>query len=348
MPLTLGEPAPWFRAQTPAMPDFTFDSVAGRFILLAFLPVEREARQQMVQALAAQRALFDDARLSAFVISRDVEAIASAPDMRGLRWIPDSGGAITGQFGLPGDADELSRAWLLLDPTLRVLTWAAMSGTESLFRRLGALPAPGDHAGVTLSAPVLMAPRIFEPELCQQLIALHQTGETTFTGVMRDAGDRTAYVMDELKKRRDLQVTNPDLQAALRERLEQRLFPLIKLSLGFTVTRIERFLVSCYSADDGGVFHAHRDNTTHATAHRAFACSLNLNDDYVGGAVRFPEFGATTYRPPAGGAVVFSCGLLHEATRVTEGRRYAFLPFFYDEAGESVLQAYRARATAAV
>jgi predicted 2-oxoglutarate/Fe(II)-dependent dioxygenase YbiX len=79
------------------------------------------------------------------------------------------------------------------------------------------------------------------------------------------------------------------------------------------------------------------------TAHRKFACSINLNDDFQGGDLRFAEFGPTTYRPPVGGAVVFSCALLHEATRVTAGRRYAFLPFFYDDAGAEVLRAYQAR-----
>jgi predicted 2-oxoglutarate/Fe(II)-dependent dioxygenase YbiX len=34
--------------------------------------------------------------------------------------------------------------------------------------------------------------------------------------------------------------------------------------------------------------------------------------------------------------VVFSCSLLHEATPVTRGRRYAFLPFLYDEAGAAI------------
>jgi hypothetical protein len=29
--------------------------------------------------------------------------------------------------------------------------------------------------------------------------------------------------------------------------------------------------------------------------------------------------------------VVFSCSLLHEATPILSGRRYAFLPFFYGE-----------------
>ena len=36
--------------------------------------------------------------------------------------------------------------------------------------------------------------------------------------------------------------------------------------------------------------------------------------------------------------MVFSCSLLHEATPVTRGRRYAFLPFFFDEAGEALRQ----------
>ena len=38
MPLKPGEPAPWFRGSTPSNPEFTFDSVAGRHIPLAFLP----------------------------------------------------------------------------------------------------------------------------------------------------------------------------------------------------------------------------------------------------------------------------------------------------------------------
>ena len=105
----------------------------------------------------------------------------------------------------------------------------------------------------------------------------------------------------------------------------------------FEVTRIERYIVACYDAEDGGYFRPHRDNLTSGTAHRQFACSINLNaEEFEGGDLRFPEYGARTYRPPTGGAVVFSCSLLHEATPVTRGTRYAFLPFLYDEAGEKI------------
>lgn len=87
-----------------------------------------------------------------------------------------------------------------------------------------------------------------------------------------------------------------------------------------------------YDGGSGGFFRPHRDNTTLGTAHRRFACTINLNTQaYAGGDLRFPEFGPRTYRAPTGGAVVFSCAMLHEATPVTAGTRYAFLPFFYDE-----------------
>jgi predicted 2-oxoglutarate/Fe(II)-dependent dioxygenase YbiX len=64
--------------------------------------------------------------------------------------------------------------------------------------------------------------------------------------------------------------------------------------------------------------------------------TLNLNSEFEGGDLRFPEFGRQTYKVPAGGAVVFSCSLLHEATPITKGKRYAFLPFLYDEAAAKV------------
>jgi predicted 2-oxoglutarate/Fe(II)-dependent dioxygenase YbiX len=62
-------------------------------------------------------------------------------------------------------------------------------------------------------------------------------------------------------------------------------------------------------------------------AGRVVIVSLFLNDDYRGGKLRFPEFGPRTYSAPAGGAVVFSYSLLHEATTVLERKRYVFIPF---------------------
>jgi predicted 2-oxoglutarate/Fe(II)-dependent dioxygenase YbiX len=344
MPLFIGDPAPWFTAPTPSNPEFVFDTVGGRYILMLFLPLDDAAASAAaLQALSAHRARLDDQTLSAFVVVRDPAMAGTAQDMRGLRWFLDLDGAVSQLYGaLAADGTE-TPGWMLFDPFLRLVGRVQLSNAAMIAQAIARLGPPGDHAGVRLHAPVLIAPRIFEPQLCAQLIALHEADGGRFTGVMRNDGERTVAVMDELKKRRDVLVEDKTLQATLRDRLERRLFPLIERGFGFTVTRIERFVVSCYDAADGAVFHAHRDSTTFGTAHRRFACSLNLNADYAGGDLRFPEFGQRTYRPPAGGAAVFSCALLHEATRVTQGRRYAFLPFFYDEAAAEVLAAYEQR-----
>jgi peroxiredoxin/predicted 2-oxoglutarate/Fe(II)-dependent dioxygenase YbiX len=344
MPLNLGEPAPWFTAPTPSNPAFVFDTVAGRYVLMVFLPKDdTTAAGEALQTLAANQPRFDDETLSAFVVVRDPATAATAHDMRGLRWFLDLDGAVSRLYGALSPEGVEQPMWLLLDPTLRTVGRVGLSSAQSIFDYIGRLGPPSEHAGAPLHAPVLIAPRIFEPELCARLVALHEADGGRFTGVMRDEGERTVAVMDELKKRRDVLVEDPGLQATLRERLERRLFPMIDRTLGFAVTHIERYVVSCYDAADGAVFHPHRDSTTFGTAHRKFACSINLNEGFSGGDLRFPEYGRRTYRPPPGGAVVFSCAMLHEATRVTEGRRYAFLPFFFDEAGAAIAAAYRAR-----
>ena len=71
----------------------------------------------------------------------------------------------------------------------------------------------------------------------------------------------------------------------------RRVTPEIRKVHQFEVTRMERYLVACYAAEDGGHFRPHRDNTTTGTAHRRFAVSVNLNDDFDGGEVSFPEYG---------------------------------------------------------
>ncbi|HZC56122.1 MAG TPA: 2OG-Fe(II) oxygenase, partial [Xanthobacteraceae bacterium] len=88
----------------------------------------------------------------------------------------------------------------------------------------------------------------------------------------------------------------------------------------------------CYDSAIGGHFYRHRDNVNAGAQHRRFAVTINLNGDYDGCDLTFPEFGTRTYRAPHGGAIVFSCGALHQVTPVTRGKRFAFLAFLYGEA----------------
>jgi predicted 2-oxoglutarate/Fe(II)-dependent dioxygenase YbiX len=233
--------------------------------------------------------------------------------------------------------------WLLLDPALSVLMSAPM-GDATFFQAIARLPPVADYAQTPLNAPVLIVPRVFEPSLCRRLIDHYEVTGGGASGVMRDVGGKTVGVLDDFKRRRDAQIEDPAFRRDLQVRLRRRLLPEIAKGFQFEATRVERYIVACYDAADGGYFRPHRDNETFGTAHRRFAVSINLNaEEFEGGDLRFPEFGPRTYRPPTGGAVVFCCSLLHEATSVTRGRRFAFLPFLYDEAGAQIREANAAK-----
>jgi predicted 2-oxoglutarate/Fe(II)-dependent dioxygenase YbiX len=106
---------------------------------------------------------------------------------------------------------------------------------------------------------------------------------------------------------------------------------------------MDRYIVSCYDSAAGGHFFRHRDNVNAGAQHRRFAVSINLNKDYEGCDLVFPEFGPRPYRPPVGGAVAFSAGMLHEVTPITRGRRCVFVPFLYGEADAVRREANNAR-----
>jgi hypothetical protein len=231
--------------------------------------------------------------------------------------------------------------WLLLDPMLRVVATVAFDDAgrhaELVLDLVRRLPEVDAHAGVPLFAPVLVLPRVFEPELCKRLIGYYEAHGGQDSGFMRDVGGKTVGIVDYSHKRRmDCAIEDEELKRAARGRIERRLVPEIRKAFQFKVTRMERYIVGCYDGASGGHFRAHRDNTTKGTAHRQFAVSVNLNADFDGGEVSFPEFGPRSFKAPPGGAVVFSCSLLHAVSPVTRGRRYAFLPFLYDEAAAAI------------
>lgn len=332
--LTEGELAPDFVAETRPNPRFHFTMAAGRYVLLAFLPGDPAGLAAALAAFEPIRFRFDNRLLGAFFVARGLTAAETPADgLPGQRWFIDPDGVLASQCD-PGPG---GLGWLLFDPALRLLARAPIDQPEALFARIAALPPLDAYGGGPMTAPALIVPRVFEPEFCRRLIDLYETEGGQPSGVMRDVGGRTVGVLDGMKSRRDVQVQDPTLRREIVERIQCSVTPMMRRAFHFHATRIERYTIACYDAAEGGFFRPHRDNLSLATAHRRFACSINLNaEGFEGGDLRFPEFGPRTYRPPTGGAVVFACNLLHEATPVTRGRRYAFLPFLHDEAAERI------------
>jgi predicted 2-oxoglutarate/Fe(II)-dependent dioxygenase YbiX/peroxiredoxin len=337
-----GDFAPWFKA--PALsgsPSYAFDTAAGRAILMLFFgSASQPASAAALDRVQARRSLFNDVEGCFYGITvdpSDVEQLRISQQLPGIRFFLDYGREVSRAFGaaLAAGDDRYAPQWILLDRTLRVAGTfplgegdKAIDAFASLSRRLDDLDW----------APVALVPGILEPTLCRKLIDLYEAHGGEESGFMRDVDGVTRVLVDPRHKvRRDQPIVDEALIDSLKARIRRRLVPMIQRVFQFEVTRIERFIVACYEAENSGHFAAHRDNTTLGTAHRRFAVTINLNaEDYEGGDLRFPEFGARTYRAPTGGAVVFSCSLLHEATPVIEGRRFAFLPFLYDDAAAAL------------
>lgn len=337
-----GDAAPWFFARSTNNARYMFHTAAGRYVLLGFFGTARRPEVgEALRLLAAQRDRFDDRQISFFGISVDPSDETEGrlqQSLPGIRYFWDFDLAVSKLYAatrpdaMPGPKLAYRSYWLLLDPMLRVLRALPIAATAEMLEVIADLPPLAEAQSQT--APVLVLPRVLEPELCRELIARYESGETHDSGFMRDVDGKTTLLLDHSHKRRaDYHIQDEELQAALRLRVQRRLISEIAKAFQFQVTRMERYIVSCYDGASGGHFRPHRDNTTKGTAHRRFAVTINLNaEDYEGGDLRFPEFGPRTYRASTGGAVVFACSLLHEALPVTQGKRYAFLPFLYDDA----------------
>jgi peroxiredoxin/predicted 2-oxoglutarate/Fe(II)-dependent dioxygenase YbiX len=346
--LNVGDPAPWFTARSPSKPAFRLDTVAGGPVALCFFCSASDASGREVAAqLDALAGRLQALRVPLLAVTVDPGDEAEArvrETLPAVRLLYDFDGRVSAAYGALEDGAGPARAYrrhtLVLDERLRVYAVLPMTRppAEHLARVLEVLEAmppvpPRQLPSDTAPAPVLVVPRVFEPELCRELIDYFDQRGGRESGFMRDHNGRTVVVHDPAhKRRRDEEIVDPELRTRCMHRVHDRLAVEIFKAFQFRATRIERYIVARYDAATGGYFRPHRDNTTLGTSHRRFAVTVNLNTgEYDGGEVRFPEYGRQTYAPPPGGALVFSCSLLHEALPVTRGRRYAFLPFLYDE-----------------
>ena len=341
MTYAIGDPIRWFTAKSITGDTIDIHVDAGRYVVLSFLgdPAGADADfDPKLGDLLCQKALFSDDHMVCYGV------LTSPPPQRSLYWLiknpslvflTDYDQNLTRQWGL-SDAP----ATVVLDPMLRVMAVIPLDHPQGhgfvLGQLLQSLPSPPQACyGVKLFPPILIYPGLLEREFCDQMIAyFHQVGGQD-SGFMLDRNGQTATVTNYgLKRRSDVRMEDPALVEGLRRRIADRLVPAIAHAFTFDVTRMDRDLICCYGGETGGHFFRHRDNINAGAKHRRFALSINLNGDdgvYDGGEVRFPEFSADRFKAPTGGAVVFSCGLLHEVMPVVRGDRYAMVAFLYGE-----------------
>ena len=377
--LVPGDPAPHFKAASSVNRNFNFDTVAGRYVVLSFFGSSRHPVSERVLAeIKGREERFDVTNAIFFGVSTDPnDSQRIAQETPGIMYFWDLDQAVSRAYGVVQDAPAptgdgqlatenaapdasavavqsvaiprnepvYAPRTFVLDYALRVVAVIpyvqdAAAHVNTIFQILDSMP---ELNTLGIAAPVLIVPYVFEPELCQTLVNYYETHDAEDSGFMRDVNGKTVGLLDYSHKRRmDCEITDQKLIQTTQERIKRRVVPAIRQAYQFNATRIERHIVACYDAAQGAHFRAHRDNTTLGTAHRRFAITINLNSpDYEGGEIWFPEFGPRKYKAPSGAAIVFGCSLLHEVPKVTKCKRYAFLPFLYDDAAAAIRERNR-------
>lgn len=327
------------RALDFSLPDRTgatinlYTKVRGGTPLVVFYP---DLASFQAEALALRSAMasvkLGEAELFVVVCT----AAESLPEMEraesgGLYIVADAAGRTAKAYGLDIGAGPLA---LRFDPNLR-LTALRSAGAEAVAayveRQLAQSATAAPARLVSSVAPVLIVPHVLSADFCQELIDLHHAGGNHESTVSyTENGKDARKVHGDQKSRFDHIVGDTDMNRRLTQAFARRLNFEIEKSFNYKVAARDGFVVTRYAAETNGHFSLHRDNVSPETRHFRFAVTVNLNyGEYDGGCLRFPEFGQDLYAPEQGGAIVFSCSNLHEATPVTSGTRYALLTFLF-------------------
>ncbi len=267
----------------------------------------------------------------------DILAVVASGAAQMPRWphpvFVDAKGVVRSAYRI---GDSGASVVLVLDANLRVLASVVLDDAPNAARKvrnvLDSNQAEPEPRVVDTQAPVLLIPNVLDTQICHFLMQVWENRGNVETGVEQSQSTGRGERIDvEQKSRRDHTVRDDKLVRLLSSTVGRRVMPEVQRAFAYRATRFEGFKIARYDAESGGFFHAHRDNLSPSTAHRRFALTLNLNEQYRGGYLRFPEFGPHLYGPRAGGAVVFSCSHLHEVTQVTSGMRFTLLSFLFGE-----------------
>jgi len=314
---------------------FLYDQIGGREALLwvagdagaATLALVAQALERSAPRPALALVPMAPAALAATGLPTTDDRAALADDGRACAWLRGTASA------------KHPLTLLALDPNQRVVLRADLDGAtlDSSLAAAGAAlarPAWTSTGVVTSGAPALLIPRVFEDQLCDELVALFEADGGVASEVFELVDGEQRWRSDpRYKARRDYQRFDEAWNSRFAEIIKARVLPEVDKCFAFRASGYEAFKLARYTAGEGGYHRPHRDNISADVSGRRFAMSINLNSgDYQGGQLRFPEYGPELYQPPKGGAVVFSSSLLHEALPVTQGKRYVFLTFFESDA----------------
>ena len=328
----VGEYVPWFIAPSTKGTNFELQGFGGRYVILCFFgSAAHPFSRRVLDDIERQGELFQREGIVFVGISADPRDANLRPGWKQGIYLCDAAREVSRLYGVfSQDGTQFQQQTIILDPMLRVASVLPFADDMESYvpRLLDALHARPALQNLSGHAPIIILSNVFEPEFCSTLIGLYeQHGGQDFGALANVDGKVVPFYDRQNKSRLDYLIRDPAIQKAAFFRMGRSLIPEVQRAFQFQAAGVESPVVACYDAATGGCFKAHRDNPDPVVAYRKFAVTITLNEDYEGGELWFPEYGSRLYRGVTGGAMVFSCTLLHEVKSVTKGRRFTYIPF---------------------
>ena len=351
--IVLGDPVPWFTA--PLISGRLFQPLGCRRPLdraqlsWARQPI-RAPMRELAETPCSDAHLFDEDRIVFY-------GVLTAPPQDPAPYAADSARrrspslpTMTAPSAARSAPPTMPRT-IVLDPMLRAIAdiaWDHAAGhAQTVAQRAArACRAVDDFAGVPLTAPVLIVPRVFDFQLCDVLVQFYDKLGGEDSGFLLDDDGKTvdasSIIGSSAATISSLRIRN--LREAIRSQIVRRLVP------------ADRAVFPVPGHADGPLYRRllrQRRRRAFLSPSRQRQCRraaspLRRHHQPQQGLRRlrsraFRNSARRAYRAPRGGAVVFSCGALHQVTPVTRGRRYAFLAFLYGEADAALREANNSR-----
>lgn len=319
------------------------DAFAGHILVLVFCgPLDDAAVIEGLKGFAAIEEQIQAAGARLIVISSQTDTRAARRLRREIALASpvcaDGNGSAFAQYGLGKGTDmpgRLSLRTVIVTPNRQVR--AIMDESHSADRAAEVVTSLVDEASTSRHwipghAPILIIPNALTADDCTALIGHFEAGGDFAIAKNTQAGPEGMKlpVYDYNRQDRiDHIISDQAVLQRIDQRLHERVVPMIKKAFAFDVTQREPLHIARYNGPRDGIAVGHRDNVATSTAHRKFALSINLNDDFEGGELVFNEYAPQGYRAAPGTALVFSSSLLHEVQETTKGIRYNLISHFY-------------------
>ena len=324
---------PRLQYRSMAAEDTSLNDLRGRRFLLLHVRAEILSKIEALQEINRISKLCEEANLAVQVVVTGDVGLSSVETVNAVNEPNGYFLNLAATFPFSCDLDYLC----LVDESWKISSVLPQLSADSVSQLLDQLGTSESSREINdTQAPVLLVDNVFTNAQCDDIIA-HFNARTSSRSKVGDVVNTASKIRDDV-------FLSAEASRAIDAVTTKSLLPEMQRVFGFVGSHRETYKVGCYRGGEGGFYRPHRDKyrgpNLKEQSYRQYSYTINLNQEFEGGGIYFPEFSPNFYKVPRGGAIVFPSHLLHGVYPVTAGERNILVGFVFDENAQRMRKAH--------